>query len=46
MKQLTLQDMFKKIEDSSAEKSDNSGSHCSTSSTFQVKPTLINVFNY
>jgi hypothetical protein len=34
MKQLTLQDMFKKIKDRSADKSDNSGSHYFTSGTF------------
>jgi hypothetical protein len=33
MKQLTLQDMFKRIKDWSADKSDNSGSHYFTSGT-------------
>jgi hypothetical protein len=45
MKQLTLQDLFEKIKDYSADKSDNSNSHCSTLSTFQVKQMLINVSN-
>jgi hypothetical protein len=34
MKQLTLQDMFKKVEYCSADKNDNSGFHCSTSCAF------------
>jgi hypothetical protein len=37
--------MFKKIKGCSADKSDNSGSHCSTSSTFQVKQMSVNGFN-
>jgi hypothetical protein len=35
MKQLTLQDMFKNIKNCSADKSNDSGSHCSASSTFR-----------
>jgi hypothetical protein len=46
MKQLTLQDMFKKIRDCPIGKGENTGSHCSISSMFQVKQMLINVFNY
>jgi hypothetical protein len=34
LKQLISQDMFKKIKDCSAGRSDNSGSRCSASSTF------------
>jgi hypothetical protein len=36
MKELTLQEMFKKFKGCSDDKSDNSGSHSSTSSTFHV----------
>lgn len=45
LKQLTLQDMFINIKDCSANKSYNSGSHCSTSITFCIKKMLIKVFN-
>jgi hypothetical protein len=38
--------MFKKIKECSADKGDDSGSHCSTSNSFQVKQMLKkNVFN-
>jgi hypothetical protein len=34
MKQLTVQDTFKKIKHCTADKNDNSGSRCSASSTY------------
>jgi hypothetical protein len=46
MKQLPLQGMFKKITKCFADKSDNSGSRCSTSMTFLVNQILINLLKF